>query len=182
MSNISMTGQVRIEAHKLSKPVFNLVKLSNWLGLNRLSTYLSYNLGSLKWDTGFIKNGTPNSALAVISGLVGNTGSQTAFTYLATGTSNTPFAASQTTLVAEITDSGLQRAAATVSRYTTDQTFDTLQLVKTFTASGTKSVEEVGIFNASSAGVMGGRALTTTKSLVSGDSYTVTYQIKFASV
>ena len=180
MDTFSIKGQVRIEAHKLSKPLFTLSRVANYFGLNRVSTYIAYNFGQLKWDTGFISNGTPTAAFAVISGLVGNTGSQTAFTYLATGTSSTAFVNSQTALVAEITDSGLQRAAATVSRVSLINTNDTLQLVKTFTASGTKSVEEVGVFNASSNGVMGGRALTMTKSLVSGDSYTVTYQIKFA--
>lgn len=180
MNSVKISGEVRIEARRLNKVLFYVSQLLNAFNLNRAVTYITYKFGMPLWDTGFIKNGTPNVAFAVFSGLVGNTGSQTAFTYLATGTSNTAFAASQTTLGAEITDSGLQRASATVSRVTTTQTNDTLQLVKTFTASGTKSVEEVGIFNASSGGVMGGRALTTTKSLVSGDSYTVTYKIKFA--
>lgn len=180
MDTFKIKGQVRIEAHKLSKPLFALSRLANYFGLNKVSTYIAYNFGQPKWDTGFISNGTPTVAFAVISGLVGNTGTQTAFTYLATGTSSTPFSSGQTALGAEITDSGLQRAAATVSRVNTDNTNDTLQLVKTFTATGTKTVEEVGVFNASSSGVMGGRALTTSKSLVSGDSYTVTYQIKFA--
>lgn len=136
--------------------------------------------GSLKWSTGWINNSTMNAALAVFSGLAGNTGSQTAFGWLAVGTSSTAVAASQTTLQAEITTNGLARAAATVSRTTTTQTNDTLQLVKTWTASGSHTVEEVGYFNASSAGVMGGRALTSTKSIVSGETLTATYQIKFA--
>ncbi len=136
--------------------------------------------GVSKWDTGWIDNGTPNVAFAVFSGLAGNTGSQAAFTYLAVGTSSTAFAASQTALQAEITDSGLERAAATVSRVTTTQTNDTLQLTKTWTATGSKTVEEIGVFNASSAGVMGGRALTTTKTLTSTDVLVGTYQIKFA--
>ena len=136
--------------------------------------------GKLRDDTGWIDNATMNAGLAVFSGLAGATGSQTAFTYLALGTSSTAVAASQTTLQAEITDTGLQRAAATVSRVTTTQTNDTLQLAKTFTATGSKTVEEVGYFNAASSGVMGGRALTGTKSLVNGETLTVTYQIKFA--
>jgi len=124
-------------------------------------------------------NLTMNAALAVYSGLAGNTGSQTAWGWLAVGTSSTAVAASQTTLSAEITDSGLERAAATVSRVTTTQTNDTLQLSKTFTATGSKTIEEVGYFNASSAGVMGGRRLTGTKSVVSGETATFVYQIIF---
>ena len=121
-----------------------------------------------------------NAALAVFSGLAGNTGAQTAFTYLAVGTSSTAVSASQTTLGAEITDSGLARAAATVSRVTTTQTNDTLQLAYTWTASGSKTVEEIGYFNASSSGVMGGRALTTTKTLVNGETLAAVYQVKFS--
>lgn len=154
MSNVSIKGRIRLECKD--------------------------NQGNLKWDTGWIDNGTPNVAFAVLSGLAGNTGSQNAFTYLAVGSGSTAFAASQTTLVTEITDTGLERAAATVSRVTTTQTNDTLQLTKTWTATGTKTVEEIGVFNASSAGVMGGRALTGTKSLSNTDILVGTYQIKFA--
>lgn len=130
-------------------------------------------------DHSIIENLTMNAALAVFSGLIGNTGSQTAFTYLALGTSSTAVAASQTTLGAEITDSGLARAAATVSRVTTNQTNDTLQLTYTWTASGSKTIEEIGYFNAASSGVMGGRALTTTKTMVNGEQMIATYKIIF---
>jgi len=136
--------------------------------------------GKLKWTTGWINNSTMNAAFAVFSGLAGNTGSQTAFTYLAVGTSNTAVSASQTALGGEISTNGLARAAATVSRVTTTQTNDTLQLVKVWTASGTSIVEEIGYFNASSSGVMGGRALTSTKTVVNGETLTSTYQIKFS--
>lgn len=135
--------------------------------------------GNVKSDTGWLKNKITNAALAVFSGLVGNTGSQTAFSYLAVGTSSTATSASHTTLQAEITDSGLARASATVSRSTTTQTNDTLQLDKTWTVTGTKSIEEIGVFNAASSGVMGGRVLTTTKSVTSGDSVVATYKIIF---
>lgn len=135
--------------------------------------------GKLKYDTGFIKNTITNASFAVLSGLAGATGAQTAFTYLAVGTSNTAPAASQTALQAEISTNGLSRAAATVSRVTTTQTNDTLQLVLVFSVSGTSTVEEAGIFNANSAGVMLGRALTTSRSVVNGDTLTVTYQVKF---
>lgn len=102
------------------------------------------------------------------------------FTYLATGTSNTAPAIGQTALAAEITTLGLQRASATVSRVTTTVTNDTLQLVKAFTATGSVTVEEVGIFNASSSGTMLGRALTGTRTLATNDMLTATYQVIFA--
>lgn len=127
-----------------------------------------------------VNNGITNAGFAVMAGLVGNTGSQTAFTYLAVGTSSTAFAASQTALIGEFSTVGLSRASATVSRVTTTQTNDTLQLLKTFTLSGSGTVEEVGAFNDATTGTMLGRALTGTLTLVSGDELTITYKFKFA--
>lgn len=137
--------------------------------------------GKLVHDTGFIKNKITNASLAVFSGLAGNTGSQNAFTYLAVGTSSTATSAAHTALQAEITDTGLARAAATVTRSTSGggQTNDTLQLDYTWTASGSKTVEEVGVFNASSGGVMAGRLLTGSQVLINGNTLTVTYKITF---
>jgi hypothetical protein len=74
----------------------------------------------------------------------------------------------------------LGRAAATVTRETTTVTNDTLQLVKVWTATGSKTIEEIGIFNASSGGTMLGRALTTTKTIAVDETLTGTYQVKFA--
>jgi len=135
--------------------------------------------GSLKWRD-VVHNGITNAGLAEIAGLAGNTGSPTAFSFLAVGTSTTAFAASQTTLGAEITTGGLARNAATVSRTTTTVTNDTLRLTHTWTASATHAVEETGIFNDASAGDMLGRALTTTKNVVSGETLVVTYDVSFA--
>ena len=125
--------------------------------------------------------GLSNTGLAALAGLAGNTGSITAFTYLEIGTDATAYAATQTALVSAITDSGLARAAATVSRTTTTATNDTLRLYKLWTASGTKTVREAGIFNASSSGTMLARkVLGTARSLVSGDTFAYTYDIVFA--
>ena len=136
--------------------------------------------GNLKWNTGWISNGITNAGFAQLALLAGDA-SAVPFTYLAVGTSSTDFAATQTALVAEVTDTGLERAAATVSRVTTTVTNDTLQLVKAWTATGSKTVEEIGIFNDASAGTMLGRALTTSKALTNTDILTGTYQVKFAS-
>lgn len=125
-------------------------------------------------------NGITNAGFAAMAGLVGNTGAVSAFTYLAVGTSSTAFSAGQTALIGEISTSGLSRASATVSRVTTTQTNDTLQLAKTFTLSGSATVEEIGAFNAASSGVMLGRALTGTLALVNGDELTTTYKFKFS--
>lgn len=135
--------------------------------------------GNIKWDTGFMSNLITSAGKAQLALLAGDA-SATPFTYLELGTSSTAVNVSQTALQAAITDSGLARAAATVSRVTTTVTNDTLQLVYEWTASGTKAIEEIGIFNAASSGTMLGRALTTTKSVVSGDSLEATYKVIFA--
>ena len=135
--------------------------------------------GNLKWTTNWINNGITNAGKAQVALLVGDA-SATPFTYLAVGTSTTAFAASQTALVAEVTDTGLARAAGTVSRVTTTVSNDTFQVTYTWTASGSKTVEEIGIFNASSAGTMLGRALTTSKALTNTDTLLATYQVIFA--
>ncbi len=122
-----------------------------------------------------IHNKMTTASFAVIAGLVGNTGAQTAFGYLAVGTSNTAVSAAHTALQAEIVDSGLARAATTNTRITTTQTNDTLSFSKTFTVTGSKAIEEVGIFNASSAGTMLARALTGTFNVVNGNTIVATY-------
>lgn len=149
--NGKMTGQVRLIAHHKD--------------------------GTLKWDTGFMRNTSTTASLSERSGLLGNTGSKTAFTYLAVGTDSTAESGAHTALQAEITDTGLERASATVSQETTTETNDTLQLLKVWTATGAKTVEEVGVFNAASAGTMLARKLTTSKGLTNGETLTGIYQL-----
>jgi hypothetical protein len=121
--------------------------------------------------------GVTNAGKSEISGLAGDTGSKTAFTALAYGTGSTAFAATQTALVTES-----QRAAATVSQVTTTVSNDTLQLTKAFTISSTETITEVGIFNnATSGGTMLARTvLSSSRSVVSGDTFTLTYKVAFA--
>jgi len=154
MANIKIKGQVRLQCHNAE--------------------------GELKWDTGFMKNTITYGGLAVVSGLIGDVDTQTSFTYLAVGTSSAAENDSHTALTAEIVDTGLERAKATVTRETTTQTNDTLQLVKTWTATGTKAVEEVGSFNALASGDMLGRKLTTTKTVNNTETLTGTYQFIFS--
>jgi len=123
-----------------------------------------------------------SAGLAAIAGLVSNVGSVTAFTYVATGTGTTVFGVAQTTLVAEILDSGLARATVTPTRTTTTATNDTIQWQKAFSVTGTKTVGEVGILNASSTGILLCRnVLSPTKSVTSGDTLTVTYTMPFSN-
>lgn len=135
--------------------------------------------GKLKWEVN-IHNLITSAGKAAMAGLVGNTGAIAAFTYLAVGTSNTAVSVGQTALQAELSTLGLSRVAATVSRVTTTVTNDTLQLTTAWSVSGSTTVEEIGIFNASSSGIMLGRALTGSKAVSNGDTLTGTYQVIFA--
>lgn len=130
-------------------------------------------------DSFTVDNIVTNAGKAQLALLTGDA-TAVPFTYLALGTSATAVAATDTILTAEIVDSGLERAVGTVSRVTTTTTNDTFQATKTWTASGTKTVEEVGVFNASSAGTMLSHALTTSKAVSSGETITGTYQLRFS--
>ena len=149
------------------------IKIKGWI------EYKIYGVDGKVRDEGTVYNTITNAGLAQLALLAGDA-SATPFTYLALGSGTTAPAASQTALVTESTTNGFARVAATVSRVTTTQTNDTLQLTTTFTASGSATIEEIGIFNASSSGTMLSRALTGSKSFVSGETYTTTYKVKFS--
>lgn len=123
-----------------------------------------------------IKNVITNAGLSVVSGLIGNVGSETAFTYLAIGTGTTAAAAADTALESEITDTGLERAAATVTQETTSVTDDTLQLEYTWTATGAKAVTEVGTFNDASAGEILGHTVFSAINTVNGFELTLKHK------
>lgn len=99
--------------------------------------------------------------------------SANAMTYIALGTGSPAANA----LGAEITDSGLQRAAATISTSTTTTTNDTAELTKTFSATGSKAVTEEGILDAASSGNMGASQSFSAVNLVSGDSLQITHKL-----
>ena len=65
--------------------------------------------------------------------------------YLAVGTGTSAFSAASTTLTTELTDSGLERASATVTYSTTNVTNDTINAAHTWTASAAKTVGEIAL-------------------------------------
>lgn len=136
--------------------------------------------GKIKFDKYLGENIITNAGKAAMAGLVGNTGAITAFSYIALGTSSTAVAATDTTLGTELSTSGLSRTAATISRTTTSVTNDTLNFVFTFTATGSQTIQEAGIFNAASTGTMLSHKLTGAISVVNTDQLTVTYTIQFS--
>lgn len=126
--------------------------------------------------------GITNAGLAEAAGLLGNTGTPVAFTYLANGSGSTAFIATQTALVTENTANGSVRGAATVSRTTTTVTNDTLSLVKQWTATGAITIKEAGVFNASPTGgdMLARKVLDATVTLADTDTWTWTHLIKLA--
>lgn len=114
---------------------------------------------------------------AGVASRINGAGSEAAFTYLGIGTGTTAANVADTTLEAEITTGGGERAAATASRVTTDTTNDTARLVKTWTFSAGFAVTEAGALNASSAGVLLNRQVFTAVNVVSGDSLQVTVDV-----
>lgn len=134
--------------------------------------------GTIK-DIWTVDNAIMNVGFAQLALLVGDA-TAVPFTYLAVGTSSTAVVATQTALQGELTDSGLERVVATVSRVTTTVTNDTMQLYYEWTATATKTIEEIGIFNAASGVTMLSRALTGSKALVATDKLQATYKVKFS--
>lgn len=121
--------------------------------------------------------GATTAGLEHLPLLIAYGGGGTAFRYLATDSSATAFNVSQTTLVSENTGSGIDRAAATIDVATSK----TAKFSKTWTLSGSKTVNAVGLFNNSSGGTMMSRdVLGATRSLVSGDSYTASVSVVFS--
>ena len=118
-----------------------------------------------------------NSGKAEVINLMGNVTSPTAFTFLGTGSGTNAAAPGDVALQTENNSNGFVRAAAAVTRATTNFANDTLQLVETRTATGAVTVAEVGVFNAISAGTMLGRKVITPRVYASTDQLTVTYSI-----
>jgi hypothetical protein len=106
-------------------------------------------------------------------------GSGTEPKYVAIGTGSTAVALTDTALGTEVES----RATGTSSRTTTSTTSDTYQVVGTVTATGSRTIAEVGLFDQSSLGgnmfVRG--VLASTVSLASGDSITVTATVQVTS-
>ena len=110
--------------------------------------------------------------------LLGQGLTETKFTALAIGTDNTAPADTQTALIAEISTGGGARGAATVSQETTTFTNDTLRFLKTWNFSSGFTINEVGILNnATSGGIMAGRALIGPVTVSNGNDLQVQYDL-----
>ncbi len=127
----------------------------------------------------------PNEALAELAGLAVDSGSPSAFTVIAVGSGDTTPAVGDSALDTEITDSGLARAAATITLATTNTANDTGQLYKQFTVSATKTIKEVGFTNKTVKDATGEEwayreVITTERDVSSGDTYSITGKLVFS--
>lgn len=127
-----------------------------------------------------VANLITSAGKAGLASRVGGSGSEAAFTYIAIGTGTTAANVADTTLQTEITTNGGQRANSTASRTTTTVTNDTARLVNTFTFTGSFSVTEAGVLNASSAGTLLNRQVFTAVPVASGDSLQITVDVSNA--
>lgn len=165
------------------KPIFQENSLFFWLMklgiLSPRAWKIPGLLGHWTTDLAWKPNLITNAGKAVAAGLLGNVDSQTAFSYIAVGTGTTAAAATDTALETETSGSGLTRAAATVSRVTTDVTNDTTQFLKSFSVTGTVAVTESGVLNASSSGSLLCRQVFSAINVINGDTLQITWQIDF---
>jgi hypothetical protein len=110
---------------------------------------------------------------------VGATPAQAEPKYVAMGTGATAAArtaaAADTALSTEVET----RTAGTTSTVTTTQTNDTFQVVGTITATAARAVDEVGTFDASSAGNMADSITHLVVNLANGDSLQYTIKTQF---
>lgn len=122
--------------------------------------------------------GFQDAGLAELAGLCVDTGSPTAFDYIAYGDDTTAHDSTHTTL--QGTESQRTQDSST-SRTTTNVTNDTAVIDNTFSITSTETIGESGVFNDATTGTMLCRqVLSPTRSVVNGDSWTATWNIVMA--
>lgn len=110
--------------------------------------------------------------------LIGSTPSQAEPNYSGIGVGAT--GAARTAAVADtaLSTAAESRVAGTSSNVTTGVTNDSYQVVATHTATAARSVDEAGLFDASTAGNMFLSATFNVISLATGDSLQLTYKVQ----
>jgi len=108
----------------------------------------------------------------LIAALFGD--SHTAPLFVAWGTGTTAEAVTNTALETAASE---DRTSGTKTKVTTNTTDDTYQLVGSITSTGTKTISEAGLFDASTAGSMYVRGTFTGIALATSDAIEFTVQI-----
>lgn len=101
-----------------------------------------------------------------------------AFTHIAIGIGTAAPAAGDTTLGSEVTSGGGSRTTCTKDVLTNSVTNDTARFVTTYNFTATFAVTESGVFNSSSTGDLLCRQTFSALNVGSGDSLTVTWQVR----
>lgn len=129
-----------------------------------------------------VANMVVNSGLVALGSAAFDSADSNKYTYVAVGSGSTAAAATDTTLVAELSANGMARTAGTYSQKTTTVANDTKVLTATFTATGSAStVQETGVFSASSAGTMINRYVLPSAITVSvGSSIQIAHEFQVA--
>lgn len=151
-------------------------KLNGWIKIDHFDTE-----GNLI-ETVETPNALTNTGFTEVAGLFcsDQSGSYTAFDYIAVGTGTTAATATNTQLGTEETQNGLTRAASTGTLVQVNVANDTAQLVKSFTVTGNVAVTESGVFNASSAGTMLCRQTFSAINVANGDTLQITWKVTVA--
>ena len=177
-------GQITIQHFRKGKEIKGW---QEYKFLHRLRKRFGINFPKVLGITGYWKlkvsyfNLIPSAGLALLAGRIEDSGSPAAATYMAIGTGTTAPAAGNTTLEAEIVDSGLARVAGTTSLVTVNVTNDSAQLVAQWSATGSKAVTEMGILNASSDGALLVRNIFSAYNVVDGDTFKITHRLTFTN-
>jgi hypothetical protein len=177
-------GYRLLDAHGNVKKTFQENRLFKWLMRKGILSPLAWKVPFLlgHWTDYAVRSNLVTSAgLALVAGRINGSGTPAAATYIAVGTGSTAANAADTALGAEIVDSGVERAAATVSLVTTTVTNDTAQMLKSFSVSGTKAVTESGVLNAASAGTLLCRQVFAAINVASGDTLQITWKVASAN-
>ena len=118
--------------------------------------------------------GVTTAGKRAVAQMIGGTAAVADFDYLELGDSNTAFAVGQTALVSAITGNGLERAQDA----TPTEAAAVLSIDYTWTATGSETLKEVGLFNAAAAGTMLARTvLAASVDMVEDSTYKYTYTI-----
>ena len=138
------------------------------------------------YESPWIRNVITKAGVAVVTGLMGGVDSQTAFTKLELGHDSTAATNTQTKLITYIANTNsCGRAAGTVTRETTDETNDTLQIEHTWTCATASEtdIEEVGVFSEATVDtgpMLARQVIDPTVNLGVTDTFKITYQVKAA--
>lgn len=130
-------------------------------------------------------NSVMNVGLAEAAQCIGYNlaGSTARYQAVGIGTTNPDGTDTITDLDSEIIDSGLARSEGAVTNQTTTVTNDTIQLVKSWSVTGTKAISETGVFwgnSADDATMYARKRFASVYNVVNGDTFQVTYKIILA--